>query len=370
MIARLLGALFFVAAAPGVALAADMTGTWSIAGAMSPLCSFVQNGDALSGNCKGAAAEGPLTGSVSGSTIKWTYNWTTFADSSTGAFEFSGTLDREALSGTVVVNGSGRAFTARRMPGAAPIQLGRNSLPPPADTAPPTRPLNILDTQPSRTQGRSVSTAVASTEPLIRVSRSEMCTANPFPMMGNTPAGGRVIVEYLVGADGNVLATNLQSAAGNPMLTGFAVQCVRSWKFKPLSVTGAAAPFAAKAAVTVAFRNGGGKRLVDMQWVTPGLREASDIASYELAALAYNCLRANPQVPPLAHATTRPTDLIVTLRHGDVSGVSLKSSSGSDVLDGADLACYRGLPHDDERARALEKLTDLGISTSWQTLFP
>lgn len=368
MIARVLGTFFFLTATP--ALAADMTGTWSISGAIAPICSFTQTGDVLGGACKGASAEGPLTGSISGQAVKWTYNWKAYAGGNPGSFEFSGTLTGDAVSGTATINGKDYPFGARRMPNTPAIALGGNDITPPlSSAAPPAKPLDILDRQPGRTQSRIVQTAVASPEPLIRISASQTCSRYPFPMMGRTPGGGQVALSYLVGADGNVITVNPLAAGGNPMLVDFAMACVRSWKFRPLSETGTSAPFAAQAAVIVTFHRSGSKLTADMQWQMPRMREASDIASYELAALAYNCLRANPLVAPLARATAQPTTLIITLRHGDITDVSLKSSSGNDLLDRADLACYRGLTHDDERAQALEKLSDLGISTSWQTLF-
>ena len=118
------------------ALAADVSGTWSIRGPVTPVCTFIQSGNTLSGACRGPGAEVPLTGTIDGQSLRWTFTRTNMASGrGVAPLAFSATLDGEYLAGTMTVNGDNPApFTARLMPGASPIVLGSAS--PPAQGAP------------------------------------------------------------------------------------------------------------------------------------------------------------------------------------------------------------------------------------------
>lgn len=71
----------------------------------------------------------------------------------------------------------------------------------------------------------------------------------------------------------------------------------------------------------------------------------------------------------LAHESRLMTGLQLQLRHGEVTGVSLRAPSGNAVLDGAATECYRSLPHNDERAAMMDQLTDANIDMRWGILF-
>src|SRR5579863_4694454 len=128
------------------ALAADISGTWTIAGPITPSCTFTQTGNSLSGACRGPGAEGPLSGSIDGQTVKWVFTRTNMA---TGRaifpVEFSGTLNGQSLSGTMTRNGGANPvpFTAQLQPGAAPIKLA---------SAPASQPVSAPQTQAPPTQ--------------------------------------------------------------------------------------------------------------------------------------------------------------------------------------------------------------------------
>ena len=177
-------------------------------------------------------------------------------------------------------------------------------------------------------------------------------------------------MDYIVDAEGSVFNVNLITSSGNPFLDNFAGRCVRTWRFEPLSLTSAPAPFAARATVTVTFRNAGGKRLADMQWDMPRTKEASDVAIDAAAIVAFQCLQSNPTVPALAKATAGTTALRLTIRHGDISDAEVSTSSGSRDLDRAAAACYQSIPHDDQRAQMMDRLSDANVSLRWQVLFP
>jgi hypothetical protein len=125
-------ALALVALLPTPALAADASGTWTISGPVTPQCALKQTGALIIGGCKGANAEGPVTGTVDGDTVKWTYHWVAYADKNSGSFDFSGTLGADSISGSVIVNGAASPFTAKRT-GPAPdatAAAGINRMPP------------------------------------------------------------------------------------------------------------------------------------------------------------------------------------------------------------------------------------------------
>jgi len=123
------------------ALAADISGTWTIAGPITPSCTFTQTGNSLSGACRGPGAEGPLSGSIDGQTVKWVFTRTNMATGrAIDPVEFSGTLNGQSLSGTMTRDGGGNPmpFTAQFQPGAAPIMLA---------SAPALQPLAAQQTQ-------------------------------------------------------------------------------------------------------------------------------------------------------------------------------------------------------------------------------
>jgi hypothetical protein len=96
------------------ALAEDITGTWSISGQVTPTCVFAQTDVSLIGSCSGPSASGPLSGTISGQSIQWTYTWTGRPQRTRGTFEFAGTVDGSRMSGTVLIDGKSQSFTAKR----------------------------------------------------------------------------------------------------------------------------------------------------------------------------------------------------------------------------------------------------------------
>lgn len=125
-------AFAFLAAHPSPAEAADFSGSWSVsaarqvaanrnAGALetaSPVCTFKQTGNTVTGSCKGPAAVGPAEGTVSDQTIVW--HWHRMAvtwGGATGTATFTGALASDGvISGTWtddVARGGNGVFTAR-----------------------------------------------------------------------------------------------------------------------------------------------------------------------------------------------------------------------------------------------------------------
>lgn len=93
-------------------------GNWNVVmqspmGARDATAEFTSAGSELSGNFGGAAGSTPLTGSIDGNDV----NWAATVNGPMGQMElkFAGTLDGDALSGTVAFGafGSG-SFTGTR----------------------------------------------------------------------------------------------------------------------------------------------------------------------------------------------------------------------------------------------------------------
>lgn len=364
-------AFAFAGAIP--AFADDISGTWTISGPVTPICSFTQADGKLTGACKGPGAQGLLTGTISGDTIRWTYNWIEYASGGAGAFEFSGTLNGDSISGTMNdrggtarINGAGRSFTAKRQPGMPPVQLAAAPSPSRAPSLPATVP--PVPELPRNVQSRSTSTATDTPEPLIRLSMGQTCNAFPGGAFRGGDRVGGAVIYYLVQADGMVTGVNIVASTGNLQLDGFLARCVKSWKFEPLSMTNTPAPYAAHATAIVVFQ-GGARREAATQWQTPDLKNASDVAINQIAALAFACLRADPAVPAAARAAAADTALRLSLRHGEISKVAVTSSSGSDALDKAAIACYQAVAYDDKRGQMMDALTDADVSLHWRVLF-
>jgi hypothetical protein len=101
------------------ALAADVSGVWradvNIAGnSGSPVFTFKQNGDKLSGTYSGALGESPITGTVTGDKIRWEFE----VEAGGGKLKlvYSGTLESSAsMKGTIKADPLGDGeFTARK----------------------------------------------------------------------------------------------------------------------------------------------------------------------------------------------------------------------------------------------------------------
>jgi hypothetical protein len=134
----------FLALGTASAFAADVSGTWAIQGQITPICTLRQQGNALTGACRGGAAEGALTGAVDGDTVRWVFSRTNLANGRTMVpVEFIGTLSGEGLAGELVMGQNRGRFTARRDANAAPVQLASAAPPPAPETVkPPPTALN------------------------------------------------------------------------------------------------------------------------------------------------------------------------------------------------------------------------------------
>jgi hypothetical protein len=123
-IARLLSLCFFTVGAY-VAIAADKTaepapakiaGRWDFtvdtsAGSGNPVFTFKQEGAALTGTYDGAFGISPLTGSVYGNTVRFTF--TVDADGAKTLVEYEGTITGKTMKGTVKIGSLGEGtFTA------------------------------------------------------------------------------------------------------------------------------------------------------------------------------------------------------------------------------------------------------------------
>jgi hypothetical protein len=105
---------------------------------VDPVCIFTQQGNALAGTCRGPAAEGPVTGTVDGDAVRWTFNRTNRAGNALPPVAFAGTVSGESLTGTTSIGGRGGAFSARRIQGAPPALA---SATPGAKPPPPLSPM-------------------------------------------------------------------------------------------------------------------------------------------------------------------------------------------------------------------------------------
>ena len=99
----------------GPASARSFAGTWSVSatfisggqivGTATPVCTFQQAGDRISGTCKGPNGIGPAAGTVSGREVRWQWNHSaTTALGVTGATRFHGTMGADGVIRGTAVN--------------------------------------------------------------------------------------------------------------------------------------------------------------------------------------------------------------------------------------------------------------------------
>jgi hypothetical protein len=89
------------------ASAANVSGTWSASAVFqqngqivyttTPVCTFEQSGDQLTGTCKGPHAGGPITGTANGTNVSWRWEATANATGKTGVSTWTGTLDADGV---------------------------------------------------------------------------------------------------------------------------------------------------------------------------------------------------------------------------------------------------------------------------------
>ena len=115
-----LAAPLIIACAPALAAGADFSGEWSVSGQIvggnlmtiaSPVCTFQQNGNQLTGTCTGPNSRGSAVGLVNGAGV--TFQWQMISTDSiglSGIASFSGKLGPDS-----VVRGS---WTFSGRPGA------------------------------------------------------------------------------------------------------------------------------------------------------------------------------------------------------------------------------------------------------------
>src|SRR5689334_7291107 len=95
------------------AFAADLTGTWAVTQPVTPTCTLTQTRAAITGSCKGPQAEGPVSGTITGKEV--TFTWTRTALSTgqpTAPIVFTATFDAGTMVGKGVMGDQSGAFTA------------------------------------------------------------------------------------------------------------------------------------------------------------------------------------------------------------------------------------------------------------------
>ena len=96
----------------------DVTGTWALevvtgAGTGSPTITLKQDGEKLSGQYSGQLGEAPLTGTLKGTDI--TFSFTVTVEGNSGSIIYTGTVDKDTMKGTVTLGELGDGtFTGKK----------------------------------------------------------------------------------------------------------------------------------------------------------------------------------------------------------------------------------------------------------------
>jgi hypothetical protein len=102
----------------GAAGPADVTGTWvfqveTTAASGTPSMTFKHDGEKLTGQYNGQLGEAPLTGTVKGNAVEFSFD-VTIQDTQLH-MTYSGTIEKDSMKGTVNLGGIGEGtFTAKR----------------------------------------------------------------------------------------------------------------------------------------------------------------------------------------------------------------------------------------------------------------
>jgi hypothetical protein len=141
------------AGSSGPTINANAAGNWAIAsiGGPVPLCRLTQSGSDLSGSCDGPGGLGPVTGSVNGQSISWTWEWTSKANGfehNRWMFDGRKNSDGNIVGNTRSANGISVDFIAR-----------------PAVDVPATESAALPDTMPGPVAGDSSQVAYAPAMP-------------------------------------------------------------------------------------------------------------------------------------------------------------------------------------------------------------
>ena len=113
-------AVFLALGAPAAAQepAVDVTGTWafqvdSAAGSGTPTMTFKQEGEKLSGQYNGQLGEAPLTGTVKGTAVEFSFDIT--IEANTLHIVYAGTAEKDSMKGTMKLGDFGEGtFTAKK----------------------------------------------------------------------------------------------------------------------------------------------------------------------------------------------------------------------------------------------------------------
>ena len=98
----------------------DVTGTWAFqvetaAGSGTPTMTLKQDGGKLSGHYSGQLGEAPLTGTVKGNAVEFSFDIS--AEGNTLHIVYSGTAEKDSMKGTVKLADFGEGtFTAKKKP--------------------------------------------------------------------------------------------------------------------------------------------------------------------------------------------------------------------------------------------------------------
>ena len=109
-------------AAPGLAQSGktDVTGKWTFnvetgAGSGTPTMTFKQEGEKLTGRYTGQLGEAPLTGTLKGNAIEFSFDIS--IEGNTVRIIYAGTVEKDSMKGTAKFGDFGEgAFTAKRKP--------------------------------------------------------------------------------------------------------------------------------------------------------------------------------------------------------------------------------------------------------------
>jgi hypothetical protein len=115
---RILLTVFMLASVALAARAGEMSGTWDVEGSVEghPVnyaCTFLQEGDRLSGTARVQEKDIPVAGTFDGTKVTWAFE--VEHEGAPLELVFTGTLTSEnEITGTIAVASTGGQFTAKR----------------------------------------------------------------------------------------------------------------------------------------------------------------------------------------------------------------------------------------------------------------
>lgn len=174
-------------------------------------------------------------------------------------------------------------------------------------------------------------------------------------------AEGNAIIHYSVMPGGAVTDIAMSKSSGDNDLDEAAMSCVKSFKYRPLS--GNNTPKPATARVTWSYLEHAPSLV---RWTFLGATLPAVEATQKIRRGVAECLQGASGHPEFASGFAGVTTLRTRYRRGEITDVSVVSTSGNDALDRFAADCYKSEAPDADRAEVFRNIGSGAFQVVWR----